>query len=95
MSAYNIQALLPPPEDQKVIMEMIYKGVKAGIQLDPAAFKSVLTKLLSQGAQSLILGCTEIPIAFALYAIDLPHIDPTAVLAERAILSAGGTLRKA
>lgn len=95
LAQYGIEALHPGPEGQQEIMNIIYQGVKAGVMLDPSGFHAVLQDLLGRGAQTLILGCTELPIAFEQYAIDLPSIDPTSVLAGRAILSAGGTLRRA
>ena len=45
-----------------------------------------------RGAQTLILGCTELPPAFEMYDLHYPHIDPTLVLARAAVLAAGGEL---
>lgn len=46
--------------------------------------------LLHQGAETLILGCTELPLAVELYGLDLPVMDPTLELALGAIRAAGG-----
>ena len=46
--------------------------------------------LLRRGAQTLILGCTELPLAETLYHLDYPVTDPTLELALAAIRFAGG-----
>ncbi len=42
----------------------------------------------------LLLGCTELPVAFELFHIDRPAIDPTTVLAAAAIQFADHSLGK-
>ena len=48
---------------------------------------------MDSGAETLILGCTELPPAFEMYHLDYPFIDPTLELAKAAVLAAGGELR--
>jgi len=50
---------------------------------------------MAAGAQALLLACTELPLAFAHFALPYPGVDPTLVLARAAILRAGGRLREA
>lgn len=91
LAPYGISLLLPEPEEQEHVMHVIYDGIKAGNpDLDPTGFISTCKKLMEKGAQTLILGCTELPPAFSLYHIDLPHTDPTLILAEAAVRFAGG-----
>lgn len=91
----GIEAVIPSPENQTSVMDVIYKGIKASNQnIDLNRFYDTIDGLLAQGAEILILGCTELPIAFEIYHIDRPAIDPTAVLAEAAIQFAGKTLVK-
>lgn len=67
-------------------MSMIYDGVKAGKKLeDVSGFILAAEELLNKGAQTLILGCTELPVAFAEYGFQFPTIDPTLVLASRTV----------
>lgn len=90
LKKYGIEMLIPDPDGQMEVMRIIYDGVKAGNQdLDVSAFKAVCQKLLDDGAQTLILGCTELPLAFSMYHILLPNTDPTSVLAAAAIHCAG------
>lgn len=90
LTKYGIEVLCPEAEGQSEVMHIIYDGIKAGnTTLSPEGFIAAGKKLLERGAQTLILGCTELPPAFSVYSIDLPHTDPTLVLAVAAIRFAG------
>lgn len=91
----GIELLLPPTEDQTAVMGIIYDGVKAGdMAYDTAAFRRCCENLLARGAETLILGCTELPPAFELYHLDYPATDPTLELALAAIRFSGGTVKE-
>lgn len=72
-----------------LVMDSIYgkKGIKAGYKDDNVKEKLIkATKsLISQGAECIIAGCTEIPLALKKEDIFLPLIDPMDVLAKKAI----------
>ncbi len=87
----GIELLLPDAEGQAALMDMIYAGVKAGcMSFDTTAVRAALDMLMENGAQTLILGCTELPPAFEMYDLDYPNLDPTLILALAAITAAGG-----
>lgn len=89
----GIELLTPAPAAQAAVMQLTYEGVKAGRRdFDTSEFKKAAQELLDRGAQTLILGCTELPPAFEMYDLHYPHIDPTLVLARAAVLAAGGEL---
>jgi len=92
----GIRLLTPDTkEDQAAVMDVIYRGVKAGdMTHDVSAFRRTCENLLSRGAEALILGCTELPPAFEIYHLEYPSIDPTLELALGAIRFAGGTVRE-
>ncbi len=82
----GVALLTPPGDDQAAVMDVIYNGVKAGdLAHDVSAFRRACEGLLARGAETLILGCTELPPAFELYRLDYPHIDPTLELALGAL----------
>ena len=86
----GIELMLPEAEEQAAVMDVIYRGVKAGdLTYDVSAFRHTCEALLERGAETLILGCTELPPAFALYGLDYPSADPTLELALGAIRAAG------
>ena len=90
----GMELLLPDPEGQAALMDMIYAGVKAGCEsYDTQAVRTALDTLMERGAQALILGCTELPPAFEMYDLDYPNIDPTLTLALAAITAAGGKIK--
>lgn len=89
----DVELLTPSAEGQKAIMDMIYKGVKAGVMdYDASGARAAMEELLALGAQTLILGCTELPLAVKLYHLDYPTTDPTLELALGAIRFAGGEI---
>jgi aspartate racemase len=82
----GIDVVIPSPIKQVSIMDVIYHGVKAANRnIDLGEFYGALDELYDKGAEVLILGCTELPIAFEVFHIDRPAIDPTAILAEAVI----------
>jgi len=87
----GVELLTPDEAGQRAVMEMIYQGVKAGdMAFDAQPARQAMERLLAAGAEVLILGCTELPLAVKLYGIDLPAVDPTLELALEAIRFAGG-----
>ena len=87
----GVELLTPDEAGQRAVMEMIYQGVKAGdMAFDAQPARQAMERLLAAGAEVLILGCTELPLAVELYGIALPAVDPTLELALEAIRFAGG-----
>ena len=87
----GINLLVPEEEGQRAVMDMIYQGVKAGKRdYDASGARRTMESLMERGAETLILGCTEMPLAVALYGLEFPVTDPTLELALGAIHAAGG-----
>lgn len=87
--------LLPSPEVQKGwIMKAIYgrEGIKA---IGPSGRSRDLIlqashRLIQQGAEAIIAGCTEIPLVLNDGNLSVPVIDPISILARAAIEKAKG-----
>lgn len=93
LQKYGIEVIKPDADGQKNVMDMIYGGVKAGLaEYDTAEIRKAIENILDSGAQILILGCTELPLAMEMYKLDYPIIDPTLELAREAIKHAGAKL---
>ena len=90
-SSMGIASILPDAAQQEGIMDFIYSGVKAGRRdYDASRFRATVDALIGRGAQTLLLGCTEIAAGCARYGVALPDfIEPMRVLAESAIVKAG------
>lgn len=86
----GITPIYPTDEMQKLVMSVIYDYVKAGKPYTAVEnIHAMVEYLQNKGAQGLILGCTELPIAFAPWKTAIPTFDPTLILARAAILEAG------
>ncbi len=91
----GIPFLTPDEAGQKAVMDMIYKGVKAGVaDYDCSAVRAALEEMTVRGAEAFVLGCTELPLAFADYHLDVPSVDPTLVLARAAVEAAGYAVKE-
>ena len=91
MEEAGVSFLIPPPEVQDLLMRVIYDGVKAGAP--PAHYREDLLlavqKMTDLGADFFVLGCTELPLAFANLELQLPLVDATTELARAAITACG------
>lgn len=86
----GIRPICPDAEEQKMLMSVIYDYVKAGKPYPyPERLVRLQTRLAEQGAECMILGCTELPLAFSQIPAILPAMDATTVLAEAAIRYTG------
>lgn len=82
----GIEVLVPSDTDQKRIQAAIAQ-VKAGEQnrLTRETFQSSGRRLSEAGAEAVILGCTEVPLAFEPSEVNYFSLDTTRILAEAAI----------
>ena len=81
------ECLIPDADGQEEIMRSIY-DIKAGrLEEGRRRMEQVFNQLISDGAQAVILGCTEIPVGLAEIAQQKPLqcIDATALLAEACV----------
>ena len=80
---------MPSKKEQTVISDLIYKGVKAGDRdYDASSARDVMESILQRGAETLVLGCTELPVAVDIYKLDYHVCDPTLELAKAVIREA-------
>lgn len=89
LEAAGYEALTLSVADQRAFMDIIYR-VKAG-NVDAALraeMRSCAERLLAEGAEAIVAGCTEIPLALALGDITAPLIESTTVLAQRVVVLA-------
>jgi len=82
----GIKLLIPDDTDQKRIRAAIAQ-VKAGLQnrSTQETFHSIGTRLVVSGAEAVILGCTEVPLAFRPDEVNYPTVNPTRILAKAAV----------
>lgn len=85
-AAHGIEIMTPNPEDQAVIMKAIYaiKGGCFDLSLK-GDLRSVLTQLHREGAQALIIGCTELSLVVHPHDFEGPVYDALEILAQAAV----------
>ena len=92
-AALGIQAVVPTPSAQKLVMSLIYDDVKAGRDGDPKKFAAVHRDLEAQGCDCGVLACTELSVFADKHHLPPFYTDAMAVLAERAVEACGKPLR--
>ncbi|MDM7831349.1 cysteate racemase [Cellulomonas edaphi] len=93
--ARGLSWVVPTDDEQAVVMRVIYDQVKAGQPADLAALRGVAQALVARGAQTIVLGCTELSVVAddADLLADPLYVDSLDVLARRTIERAGRRLR--
>lgn len=90
----GINVVYPSVENQQVVMDVIYNCIKAGKNnIGDFSLEKVKYDLESQGAEKIILGCTELPIAFKMARLEEATINPTKILALAALDFVGQKIR--
>lgn len=86
---YGMQVFLPKEAEQKQVMHLIYKDVKAGQQVEIERFKQVAEHLFSEEAQVILLGCTELSLIKRDFSIGAGFLDIMEVLAKKSVETCG------
>ena len=82
----GITVLIPGPEDVELVNEVIFRELCVGIIREESrnAYSHIIEKLKDEGAQAVILGCTEIGLLVRQQDSVLPILDTTVIHAEKA-----------
>lgn len=94
LSNYGITAVIPSKEKQELVTHLIYKNVKANQPVEMDKFNDASGELRENGAEVIILGCTELSLIKKDYKIGAGFIDAMEVLAMRSIQSCEGNLKE-
>ena len=90
----GITPVIPAKLFQDYTMDLIYKCVKSNRPVDMKKFTSASAHLRDNGAETIILGCTELSMIKGDYSIGTGFLDVIEVLARASILKCGGKLRR-
>ncbi len=89
-SSCGVEAVLPCEASQQTLMDIIYKDIKTAKNPDMNAFLAVAAELYANGAEAIVLGCTELSLIQGLENYpNFRFIDSLHVLAFRAIQACG------
>lgn len=84
---YGLTVLVPNEEDRKIVHNVIYKELCLGnlISSSKAEYLRIIESLASQGAEAVILGCTEIGMLVAQSDTEITLLDTTYIHAQKAV----------
>jgi aspartate racemase len=87
LEAHGLHVVLPSPEDQKTINDVIYSELCLGIvsPVSRQAYREVMARLVDAGAEGIIYGCTEIELLVDGSDTTVPVFPTTRLHCEAAI----------
>jgi amino-acid racemase len=87
---HHIDVVIPNEEDREIVHKIIYNELCLGNIKDSSKneYVRIINDLVTQGAQGVILGCTEIPLLVKQNDVSVPVFDTTTIHAEFAVLEA-------
>jgi aspartate racemase len=84
---HGLQVITPNPDDRKIVHDVIYDELCRGIvsDLSREKYRRIMASLAEQGADGILLGCTEIDLLVGAEDSPVPVYDTTRLHAERAV----------
>jgi aspartate racemase len=90
---FGLKVLIPRDSDREIVHKVIYNELCLGKTLDSSRkeFVRIIDTLVQQGAEGIVLGCTEIPLLVKSGDVAVPVFDTTAIHARHAVdVAVGG-----
>jgi aspartate racemase len=89
---HGLQVLVPGEPDRQEVHRVIYDELCLGVTkaASRAEYRRIMRELVNQGAQAIILGCTEISLLVGPQDASVPLFDTTAIHAIAAVEAALG-----
>ena len=87
LEKHGIKSIIPNDAQREIIHKIIYEELVKGIVTDAsrAAYLSIINDLIAQGAEGIILGCTEIGLLVTNAFTDAVLFDTTEIHAAKAV----------
>lgn len=87
IESFGIDVIIPNEDDRVIVHSVIYDELCKGIINDAsrAEYVRIVSELFAQGAQAVILGCTEIALLIKQTDTDVPLYDTTEIHAAQAV----------
>ncbi|RXZ83783.1 aspartate/glutamate racemase family protein [Paenibacillaceae bacterium] len=87
MERFGLDVMVPNETDRLIVHDIIYKELCLGIIHDESkqSYLRIINKLSQQGAEAVILGCTEITLLISQENCGIPLYDTTRLHAEAAV----------
>src|SRR3989344_2362760 len=87
LKKYGLNVIIPDEKDRQTVHDMIYHELCLGKvnQSSKDRFIKIINKLVDDGAEAVILGCTEIPLLVRQKDVKILLFDATRIHAESAV----------
>jgi aspartate racemase len=84
---HGLQIVVPGDEDRATVHRVIYEELVAGRATEKSrdAYRGIIARLVADGAEAVILGCTEIMLLVRAEDSAVPIFDTTAIHAQAAV----------
>ncbi|MFX1533385.1 MAG: aspartate/glutamate racemase family protein [Promethearchaeota archaeon] len=84
---YGLEVIIPQAEQRQIVHNVIYNELVLGEikQSSKEQFKTIIQHLKIEGAEGVILGCTEIPLLVKQEDVDVALFDTTKIHARSAV----------
>lgn len=84
---FGIEVIIPNEEDREQVHRIIYQELVHGKIREESReeYKEIIARLEKEGAEGVILGCTEIPLLISSSDVNIPVFDTTRIHAEKAV----------
>ncbi|UKS28658.1 aspartate/glutamate racemase family protein [Paenibacillus sp. HWE-109] len=84
---FGLEVLVPGDAARKIIHDIIYQELCLGIvkESSKASYIAIIQDLVQEGAEAVILGCTEIGLLLSAKDCSIPVFDTTRIHAEYAV----------
>jgi len=84
---FDIDVVIPDEQERMIVHNVIYNELCKGIIKDDskAQYINIINKLALNGAEGVILGCTEIPLLIKQEEVNMPVFDTTTIHAVSAV----------
>ncbi len=84
---FGIEVIIPNEDDREIVHKVIYEELVHG-KIKPVSkkkYQKIINDSIKNGAEGVILGCTEIPLLIKSNDVDIPTFDTTRIHAESAV----------
>jgi aspartate racemase len=86
LSSRGIETLLPDGTDQDAVMDSVMAiKEEGGHARAKEALRGIAGRLVERGAEAIIAGCTEIPLALKREDVSVPFFDSTEILSKSVV----------
>ena len=90
LASHGLEVLTPEPDDRRLVHAVIYDELVRGVVREEsrAAYAEVVDRLVTRGAEGVVLGCTEIELLLRPGDLDVPTYATTRLHAEAVVEAA-------